>query len=118
MNEKELKYYKNKLLKEKEKLLKVVRRVQEDSLKSDDSSGDDIVDKSLGSSEREHSYLLASNETDILYWIEEALKKIDNGDYGICERCNTNISHRRLEIKPYAIYCIDCIEDLEKNIGS
>lgn len=118
MNEKELKYFRDKLLKEKEKLLKVVKRVQEDSLKSDDSSGDDIVDKSLGSSEREHSYVLASNETEILYWIEEALKKIESGNYGICEKCNKNISQKRLEIKPYAVYCIDCIEDLEKNFGS
>ena len=46
--------------------------------------------------------------------IEEALKKIENGTYGICEMCGEPIRKLRLKVKPYAKYCIVCREIIEK----
>jgi len=46
--------------------------------------------------------------------IEEALKKIEEGRYGICEMCDEPISEERLKIKPHAKYCIICREIIEK----
>ncbi len=46
--------------------------------------------------------------------IEEALKKIENGEYGICEMCGEPIKPLRLKIKPFAKYCIICREIVEK----
>src|SRR3989344_4681519 len=40
--------------------------------------------------------------------IEQALKKIKKGTYGICERCGKKIEAGRLEVKPQAIYCLKC----------
>lgn len=46
--------------------------------------------------------------------IEEALRKIDEGTYGICEDCGSEIPEERLKLIPFAIYCVDCMETREK----
>ncbi len=50
--------------------------------------------------------LSASSET--LQMIDDALIRIDEGTYGLCEECGQSIPARRLRIKPYASLCIDC----------
>ena len=43
-----------------------------------------------------------------LRWVNRALRKMDLGTYGICERCGNPVSIERLEALPWAILCIDC----------
>lgn len=43
-----------------------------------------------------------------LRWVNRALKKMELGTYGICERCGQPIAVERLEALPWAILCIDC----------
>ena len=40
--------------------------------------------------------------------VERALAKLDDGTYGICESCGARIERARLEVLPYALYCLDC----------
>jgi len=54
-----------------------------------------------------------STHRDILRKIEEALRKLEEGTYGICEMCGDEISEQRLQILPFAIYCRDCQEKIE-----
>jgi len=56
---------------------------------------------------------LGAHREDLLK-IDEAIRKLDEGTYGICEDCGDEISEQRLKILPYAIYCIDCKEKREK----
>ncbi len=55
--------------------------------------------------------------------IDEALRKLNEGTYGICEDCGEEISAERLKVLPFAIYCTDCqekreqIEELERKEG-
>ncbi len=46
--------------------------------------------------------------------IDEALRKLNEGTYGICEDCGSEISEERLKIIPFAIYCVDCMEKREE----
>ncbi|MBF0519124.1 MAG: TraR/DksA family transcriptional regulator [Nitrospirae bacterium] len=46
--------------------------------------------------------------------IDEALRKIHNGTYGICEDCGQEISEGRLKVLPYAVHCVECKEKVEK----
>ncbi|HDH02092.1 MAG TPA: transcriptional regulator, TraR/DksA family protein [Nitrospirae bacterium] len=46
--------------------------------------------------------------------IDEALRKLNEGTYGICEDCGSEISDERLKIIPFAIYCVDCMEKREE----
>jgi len=54
------------------------------------------------------------NQKKELEEINEALKRIEKGTYGICEMCDEPIQKARLEIKPYAKYCIICKEEIEQ----
>ena len=57
---------------------------------------------------------LLSQEQDALYEIDEALKRVDLGTYGICEMCEKPIPHARLEAIPFARCTVDCQSKLEK----
>ena len=51
---------------------------------------------------------IAQNEELILEQVEEALRRIQNGTFGICQSCKKSIDTNRLEAVPYAADCIDC----------
>ena len=55
-----------------------------------------------------------SAHRDTLRKTDEALRKLDEGTYGICEDCGEAISEKRLKILPFAIYCTDCQERREE----
>ena len=71
-------------------------------------AGSDAYDKDFALS-------LLSQEQDALYEIEEAVKRVDNGTYGVCEMSGKPISHLRLEALPFARFTVECQADLEKN---
>ena len=58
--------------------------------------------------DREIDYTLEGNAEQVLASIDAALRRIDEGTYGICETCGQPISEERLEAIPYATQCIDC----------
>jgi DnaK suppressor protein len=47
--------------------------------------------------------------------IDRALRKIDEGDFGVCEECGEEISTKRLEARPETTLCIRCKEDQERH---
>jgi DnaK suppressor protein len=55
-----------------------------------------------------------STHRENLLKIDEALRKLDEGTYGMCEDCGEEISEERLQVIPFAIYCIDCKEKREQ----
>ncbi len=71
-------------------------------------AGSDAYDKDFALS-------LLSQEQDALYEIEEAVKRVDNGTYGVCEMSGKPISHLRLEALPFARFTVECQAELEKN---
>jgi len=64
--------------------------------------------------DRDFALSLLSQEQDALYEIEEALKRVDLGTYGICEMSGKPIAHPRLEALPFARYTVECQSQIEK----
>lgn len=64
--------------------------------------------------DRDFALSLLSQEQDALYEIEEALKRIDAGTYGVCEMSGKPIAHARLEALPFARYTVECQAQFEK----
>ena len=64
--------------------------------------------------DRDFALSLLSQEQDALYEIEEALKRLENGTYGICEISNKPIAHARLEALPFARLTVECQAQIEK----
>jgi RNA polymerase-binding transcription factor DksA len=64
--------------------------------------------------DRDCALSLLSQEQDALYEIEEALKRVDAGTYGICEMSGKPIPHARLEAIPFARFTVECQTQIEK----
>jgi len=64
--------------------------------------------------DRDFALSLLSQEQDALYEIEEALKRLDDGYYGVCEMSQQAIPVERLEAIPFARYTVDCQEQIER----
>jgi DnaK suppressor protein len=58
---------------------------------------------------------IAQQQTQELGEIVYAISKIKDGSYGTCEMCEDPIGNERLEVKPFAKYCIDCREIIENS---
>lgn len=121
MDEKKLKKLQELLIKEKEKLLKGKAHIEEILKKSPkEATGElstyrtHIADLGSDTYQKEIAAYLTTQETQILMKIDKALRKIEEGIYGKCERCNKEIGEERLEAIPYAEFCIDCQRELEK----
>jgi DnaK suppressor protein len=80
---------------------------QEDEQGELTSYDEHIGDTGTETFERERDVALGENAEAILRQVEIALQKIDDGTYGICERCGKPIGKARLEALPYAALCIE-----------
>ena len=121
-NKKEFTEFKKIILKKKEDVLAEIKSISDDVLKKSqkEASGDisgytyHMADVATDNYDREFSLGLASSEREILYVLDDALKKIEDGTYGICEVCKTAISKTRLKALPQASLCVKCQEKREK----
>ena len=80
----------------------------------DSGYNDDSADTGTATFERERAQSLAINARRILVQVDDALKRIDSGDYGMCERCGEPIEMGRLEALPYATLCLSCKQLTER----
>jgi len=74
-----------------------------------------MADVCSDNSRHEMELRLMSEEGDILELIEKAIQRLVDGTYGVCQDCGERISEKRLEARPYAVYCIKCKSAREKN---
>jgi len=84
-----------------------------DTLTIGEPSGD-IYDQASSERDRELGLLLGDREREKLHAIDEALLRINEGEYGICEECEEEIPLGRLKAMPFARHCVKCKSDLEK----
>ncbi len=74
----------------------------------------DEIDKAMMHAEMDFAFTRLFREGVSKENIMRALRKIDDGTYGICEQCEEEISAARLKAVPDARYCVACQEALEK----
>ena len=77
-----------------------------------------MADQGTDAMEREMTFMLGSKSGRFLYHIDEALRRIDRGDYGKCVSCNKQISFDRLKAVPHARLCIECKSAEEQKKGT
>ena len=121
MNKRKLASFRKILLQEKEVLEKQYRDLEEGNLHASQSefSGEMPFEEEYAASgtttfERERDLSLSENVKDILKRVIEAIERIDDGSFGICEICNLPIPEERLQALPYANLCISCKQKEEK----
>ncbi len=117
----ELEVFKKMLHERKGDILDSLQQITEDTQKKSqkEASGDisgytlHMADVATDNYDREFCMGLASNERELLYELKDAMKKIEEGTFGVCEDCKGFIAKGRLKAVPYARLCVKCQEKRE-----
>lgn len=75
----------------------------------------DAHDTFVASREKEFKLLMGDRERKKLLLIDEALQRIKNGEYGVCEECGEEIPFERLKVMPFTKVCVECQERIERD---
>lgn len=115
MNKVQLKKFKTLLTEKRDEIVKKAKQTLEEDMTLDSNDLPDEMD--LASSEylQSFTFRLRGREKVFLDKIEKALRKIEDGSFGICEECGEEISVKRLEARPETTLCIRCKEDQERH---
>jgi DnaK suppressor protein len=73
----------------------------------------EIGDRSAGVHDQDVELAIVDLKRRQLRQIDGALGRLEGGDYGVCEECGAEIGEDRLEILPFAAYCVDCQRRIE-----
>lgn len=68
----------------------------------------DALDQVQGAANREMAVRQLESESGRLRDLRQAIRRIDEGTYGVCLRCDSDISPKRLNAVPWAAYCLNC----------
>jgi len=120
----EIEGYRQLLLEKWAELLGDVNHIEEEALRKSriDAAGDlssmpiHMADLGSDNFEQEFALGLMDSERKILAEIREALQRIDQGTFGICEGTGKTIAKARLNAKPWARYCIDYARMVEEGL--
>ncbi|MBN2185099.1 MAG: TraR/DksA C4-type zinc finger protein [Candidatus Krumholzibacteriota bacterium] len=119
----ELKTYREKLLAERERIIRELGRIEEtinEETNLQDGSkrsySNHLADLGTDFMEKEKNFYYASQEGHYLRSLDEALERMDRGTYGKCEACEDLISFKRLDAVPGARLCIACKSKAEKDM--
>ena len=74
----------------------------------------DIGDMSTRTYDRDVLYNLSEVQRQKIRDIDAALEQLEHGDYGVCTRCGEDISLKRLDVRPFSRYCVDCMTEVER----
>jgi len=110
--DKKMQEIKKNLLQQKEEII-----LDADSTRStlpDETMFPELGDQASAEIDRNFTLRLRDRERKLLKKIDEALEKIENGTYGICDICGQEIGIKRLEARPVTTMCIDCKTEQEE----
>ncbi|MEJ2202199.1 MAG: TraR/DksA family transcriptional regulator [Desulfuromonadaceae bacterium] len=114
MDEAQLQEAKERLLKMRKEVMKEVQSAAATSREIGQDGVPDIGDMSANTYTRDVLLNLTEGQRQKIRDIDAALDRLAQGEYGICMRCGEDIAERRMEVRPFSRYCIDCKTDVEK----
>jgi DnaK suppressor protein len=106
--------FKQRLLAKRRELISQVRGSSVGSLETSSNGIQDIADQASSAYTKEFLLSIGDAERRMLRQVDEALDKIRQDTYGLCESCGEMISERRLEALPFAKLCITCQGEEER----
>ena len=114
MEQNTLEHFKEELLKQKQEILSDTIKTMNENLVVAGEELPDTLDRSSVETDRNFTLRLRDRERKLLKKIDEALSRIDNKTFGVCEECGEEIGVNRLKVRPVATLCIVCKEEQEK----
>ncbi|NLO44497.1 MAG: hypothetical protein GX106_06025 [Candidatus Cloacimonetes bacterium] len=120
LSQEKLDYYEELIRKELEESMRYIDNVsREQSIGARESSGDlssyayHQADQGSDTNLMEHTAKMMDSERKKIRLLNDAMRRIQDGVFGVCDMCGEIIPDARLEIIPYALQCIECKEKME-----
>lgn len=114
MRKRELEKFKKLLMERKKTIMDAAESTREQGLGFEQADLPDEVDLASTETGQSLNLRLMDRELVLLKKIDKTLKKIDEGEFGVCERCGEEIGVKRLEARPVTDLCIRCKEEQER----
>ena len=114
LTKKEKNVYRKSLLEQKEKIVRKLSQFYNESKEVETDIAQDVVDKAESSYTKEFLLSLSNAEREQLLMLDEALKRLETPEFGICQMCQKMIGKKRLTTLPWTPYCIDCQQQKEE----
>lgn len=114
LNKKEVDFFRDLLTQRMQELLSEAGKTVEGM--DEDKNFPDPTDRALLEANRNFILRIRDRERKLIVKIQEALRRLEDGDYGICESCGEDISIARLKARPVTTFCIDCksVQEVEE----
>jgi DnaK suppressor protein len=113
-----LKKMREKLLEMRAQLLRNTQSDLQEGREQTKDEGMDTYDIASDARDREISLILNDRDRDKALAIDDALARIDEGTYGVCDSCESDIAEARLEALPFTRLCVSCQAEREKEAKS
>ncbi|MBP1660187.1 MAG: transcriptional regulator, TraR/DksA family [Candidatus Aminicenantes bacterium] len=116
MNKKEREEFRKLLADKKETITRKLTETITESKEMESNVAQDLVDKAETSYTKEFLLSLSDGEREQLLLIDEALKRLAHGEFGVCQVCHKEIGAKRIVAIPWTPLCIDCQERAEEEL--
>ncbi len=113
MDKARLKKYRQRLEQEHSDLATLLSRTGEAGRFADEDSPEDVAEKAANSYTKEFLFHQSDSERTHLHLVREALERLREGEFGLCQDCREPMDRKRLDAVPWARYCRSCQEKAE-----
>ena len=116
MNKRELKVFREQLMRQREIILRGISPKTDSIPVTGDPEGGDVCDIASSDRDMELRLRLTEREREKLREIEEALERVDDGSFGVCDKCGEKIPVGRLKAMPSTTVCVKCKSEEERRL--
>ncbi|HEX8721299.1 MAG TPA: TraR/DksA family transcriptional regulator [Pyrinomonadaceae bacterium] len=113
MDKRKTKAYRDRLLARRESLFSLVTEAEMSSRERDLEATQDPADMAANAYTKELLISMSANDRKLLQLIDEALGRVEAGEYGECVNCGEPVAEKRLDAVPWTRYCLKC-QDLQE----
>ena len=113
MDKRKVKSYRDRLLERRESLFSQVTEAELSSRERDAEATQDPADMAANAYTKELLISMSANDRRLLELIDEALRRVEAGEFGECVNCGEPVQEKRLDAVPWARYCVKC-QDLQE----
>lgn len=112
LRKEKLESFRKLLLSRRDAVAAQIRQATHDLVENDEAHADS-VDQAAADTDRALAMQMKNRDQGLLFQIDEALRRVDSGNFGECERCGEDIAEARIKAFPFTTLCIDCKAELE-----
>ncbi len=116
LTRKDFEYFRRILVERQGELTEAYKVAKGDSRREIDNGTEDYIDYAVNSYAKEFLLSLSEMDRKQILLVQDALRRLDRGEYGLCLQCGQEILRKRLEVAPWARHCVRCQELEERGL--